>query len=266
MAKLLLEKGRRLIIESNDVMQTKSVFTKEYKVQINDVDFTRKLKLSAAFGFFQEIAKLHSDHLGTNLDNSKGKENLAWMLVRVRVDIIKYPKWEQDILIETWNQTPKSFQFQRDYLIKDMDGNILMKAVSIWVVVDRITKELKKSDIFELNLPKPLDKKAIDCNLRKITPKGTPQKSYELPIGCSYIDMNGHINNSKYVDFVMDCFSMDELQKHNAKSFQISYLNEALAGQIISLYKYTDNIEEGVIFVSGENEDNQKVFTAKVEI
>lgn len=79
--------------------------------------------------------------------------------------------------------------------------------------------------------------------------------------------MNGHINNSKYVDFIMDCFSMEDLKKYQAESIQVCYLSEAFAGDTIELVKCADKSSENRIYVEGINQEDKKtIFTASIDI
>lgn len=248
-------------------MDPVSKYTKEYQVLVNDVDFTKKLKLSAAFNYFQEIAGLHADNLGIDFNTIEEEHGVAWVLIRMRVDMLRYPIWDEEIILETWPQIPKRFQFERDYYIKDIQGNIIAKAISMWVIVDVETREIKRSETIAIDYPKIIKERAIDCTLGKIRPSGQPKIAYRRVIGCSDIDMNGHLNNSKYIDFIMDCFTMEDLKNHSAKSIQICYMNESLPGDTITLYKYTGITDEGIIFIEGVNEKtNSKIFASQLHI
>ena len=244
-----------------------SKYVKKYQVTVNDADFTKKLKLSAAFNYFQEIASLHADNLGIGFNEIGPKYNVTWVLTRMKVEILKYPIWDQEIVVETWPQIPKRFHFERDFYIKDLNNNILVKATSMWVLIDINTRELRSSDIIAINYPEIITERAIESNLGKIRPTGEKELIYKRIIGCSDIDMNEHLNNSKYVDFIMDCFSMDTLRKYHPCSIQVNYVNESLAGDEISLYKYVDNTETGKVYVEGVDEKtNSQKFISEIVI
>ncbi len=61
--------------------------------------------------------------------------------------------------------------------------------------------------------------------------------TYDRTVGYSDVDVNEHLNNSRYVDFIMDCFTLEEHKKHSIKSIEVNYSNEALPGDTITLYK-----------------------------
>ncbi|MCR4436071.1 MAG: thioesterase [Clostridiales bacterium] len=248
-------------------MDPVSKYSHPYQIMACDVDFMKKLKLSAAFNYFQEIAGLHADNLGIGFNRIYREFGVAWVLMRMRVDIERYPVWEEEVTIETWPQLPRKYDFDRDYIVRDAEGKAIMRAVSTWVIVDVATREIKKSEVIAIDYPPITVERAIECTLGKIKPQGQPQIAYKRVIGCSDIDMNGHINNSKYVDFIMDCFSVEDLKKYSAKSIQVNYLKESFPGDTIALYKNTDAAETGQVFVEGINEkDGSTVFNSRISI
>lgn len=152
-------------------MEPVSLYSKNYQVEVDHVDFSGSLKLSSLFTYFQDIAGIHAENLGMGMETLYEKHNALWVLARIRVDIVRYPLWNEEITIDTWPQEPGKIKFTRDFLVKDGQWNILDKAVSTWVI----------------------------------------------------IDVNRHLNNSKYVDFIMDCFSLNDHEKHSIRSIEINY-------------------------------------------
>ncbi len=248
-------------------MELLSKMSKKYLVMVNDVDFTQKLKLSALFNYFQEIAGLHSEKLGIGFNTIQKEHGVAWVLVRIRVDIMKYPLWNDEIVIETWPQLPRKFEFDRDFIVKDIHGDIIARAISTWVILDVESRKLQKSDVIAIDYPPIIKERAIDCILGKLKPSGNPETVYKRVIGCSDIDMNGHMNNSKYMDFIMDCFTMDQVRKYRVKSIQVNYMGETLPGECLVMRKCREPYATNIIYVDGLNESsNETVFRALLEI
>lgn len=238
-----------------------------YKVMVHEVDFNRRLKLSSAFNYFQEIAGLHSDKLGIGMNTIHDKFGVMWVLTRIRVEIERYPVWDEEIIIETWPQLPGKLEFERDYIMKDLQGCILMRAVSKWVVIDSATRELRKSSVLPGEYPELPTERAIQCTLGKLRPNEKTVPVYKRRIGGSDIDMNGHLNNAKYIDFIMDCFSMENLRKYQARSIQVNYQNEVMPGETIELLKDSSSLDQGRVYIEGVNEEKgNPVFACIIEI
>lgn len=247
-------------------MEPVPVYPKKYHIETNDVDFARRLKLSSLFGYFQEIASLHADNLGVGIDTI-AKVGVRWALIRIRVDIIRNPEWNEEVFIETWYPEPKKFEFIRDFSVCDAGGNIIVKAISSWIIFDIETKELRKRDLITGGFPQPAKDRALDCKFEKLKAFGQPEVAYQKVIRYSDIDFNGHLNNSKYVDFMMDCFTMEDHEKYRMKTIEVNYISEALPGDTIIVYKDLSALSSNLVYFEGVAEkDNKPVFKAQIEV
>ncbi|MCU9600674.1 acyl-[acyl-carrier-protein] thioesterase [Pallidibacillus thermolactis] len=244
-----------------------SIFRTKSHVDLRDVDFTRHLKLSSLFSYFQDVASLAADHLGYGIERLAKEFGVAWILLRIRVDIERMPKWDEEMTIETWPIEPNRVEFQRDFLVRDKNGNIIIRAVSVWVIMDLKERRLKRAETIGLQYPEKIKERAIDVRLGKLKGFGQLKEVYKKVIGYSDIDFNGHLNNSKYVDFIMDCFSIDEHKQNQIQSIEMHFINEALPGDTITIYKEHSNSNTGLFFIEGMNEmDNKTVFKVLVHL
>ena len=75
----------------------------------------------------------------------------------------------------------------------------------------------------------------------------------------SEMDMNGHINNTHYIDYLLDSHEFDFYKKHRITSIKINYEKEVLNGDVINLFSNKGNPE---IMVGKIN--NQPYFFASV--
>ncbi len=253
--------------EGDLTMESTTLFKKNYHIDLRDVDLNKSLKLSSLFSFFQDIASLAAENLGYGINELGEKFGVAWILMRLRVDILRHPRLDEEITIETWPQVPKKLEFERDYIVRDRNGNIIIRAVSAWVIMDIHERKLKRTDVINIQYPSIMEERAIECKLGKIKDFGYLQNAYKKVIGYSDIDFNGHLNNSKYVDYIMDCFTVEEHQKYHVTSIEVNFKNEALPGDIIHLFKDTSNIQSNQIYIEGKKEETEKlVFKAQVTI
>lgn len=239
-------------------MEPLAVYKKSFTIGMRDVDFTGRLKLSALFGYFQEIANLHSTNLGIGFDTIMQKYGVTWALIRIRAEITRYPVMNEEIFLETWPQQPKSLEFIRDFLVRDSDGNVIVRAVSIWAIIDIHTRKLKKSRLLDVNYPPLKEERALDCRLGKLRPFGQLEMVYKRTIAYSDVDVNEHLNNTKYVDFIMDCFSLESHKANTVRAIEFNYVHEALPGDTITLYKDMTALADGLVYIEGVNERDQR--------
>lgn len=248
-------------------MESTLVYKKKYYIGLSDIDFAKKLKLSALFNYFQDIASLAAENLGVGVTEIGEKFGVTWALTRVKVDILRSPEWNEEITIETWPLEPEKLEFERDFIVRDRDGNIIIRAVSKWIIFDIKTRRLKKTELIGLKYPDIITERSIDCEFEKLKPLGEFETAYKKVVGYSDIDLNEHLNNSRYVDFIMDCFDLESHKKYGIKTIDVSYINEALPGDTIILNKDISSLNSNLIYIEGFNEsDNKVIFKALVEI
>lgn len=244
-----------------------SIFKRQYHIDLRDVDFNKQLKLSTLFSYFQDIASLASADLGFGIETLEKKFGVAWILTRIRVDILRMPNWDEEITIETWPLEPTRVEFDRDYLVKDASGNIIIKAVSKWVIMDIKERKIKRSDLIQIHYPEKITKRAIAGKLAKLKDFGKLEPVYDKVIGYSDIDFNGHLNNSKYVDYIMDCFPVADHQNYTIQTIDLNFNQEALPGDSITLFKDTSGVDGNVIYIEGVNQtDDNVVFKSLITI
>jgi medium-chain acyl-[acyl-carrier-protein] hydrolase len=244
-----------------------STTIKKYMIELSDVDYKKQLKLSALFSYFQDISSIASDTLDLGINTIEEKYNVAWILIRIRVDVFRHPKWNEEITIETWPLEPKTLEFERDFVIRDSHGNVIIKAVSTWIILDIKSRRIKKSNTINPVYPDVRTDRAIECQLGKFKHKGELEIAYKKVIGYSDIDLNRHLNNSRYIDFIMDCFTLENHDQYCVDSIEVSFNNEALPGDTLALYKDISEVNEGIIYIEGINEKDLKTaFKAHVKV
>ena len=73
-------------------------------------------------------------------------------------------------------------------------------------------------------------------------------------------DLNGHVNNIKYADFVCDCLHFEEIgQGKFVSGLQLCYLSECRAGEELSLLTGGDGQNA---YVLGRDKEKKERFNA----
>lgn len=203
---------------------------------------------SSLLKFFQEIANAHSDEFGFGFENLS-KKNATFLLVNVSMDIIRTPSLHEKVKITTWNAGKKGIRFIRRTIVEDESGKVICNAESVWILVDIINhKIITKTDDIGFNLPQ-CDDIVGELRCGKIVHPEDMTLQGKRRIRYTDIDYNGHLNNCKYADFVMDFMPIDITGKRVSK-LDIYFHTEAMEGDKIEIYT---GEKEGYIFFHGVN-------------
>ena len=233
------------------------VFTLNKEVTSVDTDFNLDVKLSTLFLYFQEVSSLHSEVLGVGKSETIDQD-LHWIITRFHVDIIKLPRYGDKIKIKTYPGDNNKIFFYRHYIITDMNDNVMVRANSIWLIIDALTHQLKKDPFKGYSLPIHHEEGELD-NPPKINGEVT-KYLYTRKIKYSDIDLNSHLNNTRYIELIQDSFDLDFYRDHKIKSIKINYNQEFKAEDEVEVY----TSESNPYIISGRK-DHKDHFIAELD-
>ncbi len=223
-------------------------------------DFTGRWKPSGIMVRMQEIAEDHATALGCGRRDMVEDTGMVWMLTRLHLEMNKYPTIAQDFEVKTWHAPVPRLVFPRYFTFSYPNGKPLGCATSDWVLFNIHTRSLMRPSA--LRVPYEADE--------TLTPPARPPmrvrqtgnlKTAEIRrVRYSDVDMNVHLNNARYVDWICDLFSVEWLATHMLAELDVNYTAEASLGQVIEL-KMAE--EDGIFKVIGESQ-GKNVFSAVV--
>ena len=180
----------------------------------------------------------------------------AWILVAYQIQRLKPISLGQKITVGT---TPTDFKGafgERQFFIKDEEGRFLVKANSLWILMDmsdrkpiRITEE----DMKMYSMEKAFDDIAVSRKMKLSTER---EKQAEYKVLKTYIDSNGHMNNADYIRVATELLPED----FQWQEMHIIYQKEVLEGD--TMIPYIHNEPEG-IGISIENTDGEVITKIK---
>ncbi len=207
---------------------------------------------------FQNAANAHACQLGVDFE-TMAKKNLLWVITQIKYQVIGTIHPQTELNITTWPLAPNRLGCRREYMICDKDGNIMIKGTSNWVLIDMKSRRLategeiypqnnfKEEQVFPGRTPRLRDFEAND-------------KAFVVYPDESTIDANGHVNNTKYADFVLK--ALQDL--HGVMDvFHIEYHHEVFCHQSLNLYQ---SKSENVTLVKGLDDKGTRMFTCSITL
>lgn len=227
-----------------------------YYLETSLVDKNLNLKLSSLFLLFQDIAGKHAEELGIG-KASTTDVGLKWIITRYRIDFNKLPKYGETIKLVTYPGKRNPFFFFRHFYMEDLEGNLLLKASSVWVVLDAKTNKVKTNP-FSVEVPEEFLEDELP-NPDKILEDATTLVSTR-EVTYSDIDLNGHLNNTRYIEFIQDIHDSEFYKNHEIKTLTINYSQEIKEGNTVNIYSNNQNPE----IIKGKVNDVES-FKIKIE-
>lgn len=207
----------------------------------------------------QEIGERHFAAGGLGYETLV-REGIVFVLVRLNTVVLRAPRLNETVRMQTWHRRPKGTQFLRCYRFLSEQGEELIHSVSAFTLVDPIEHKLLRPSVF--------DKFGIEGQTNTLEYCPDPVKlrfPVELEsagthlIRRSEIDFNGHLNNTEYADLLCD-YAPGGMDGRHVTGFSIGYRREAREGQTLALFAQDDG---AAIWMRGDREDGP-CFEAKM--
>ena len=232
----------------------------EYKVRVGlkDIGIEGLCKNKSILSFLEDAAGFHSDFAGSGIPELN-EENSTWVILDWKLKIVSRPKYGEEVTVQTWSKLPKKYYAYRDFRILDKEGHVLVIATSKWALIDMVSGTLKTISPEMMAKYDPEEENAFEePEITKQKELDTYEYAKEFSVSRNYIDMNKHMNNIHFLDFVYDTLPEDEFEKPEFKNVRISYKNEIKYGnKIRSFYKKQD----GKCVVVLKDEEESKVYS-----
>lgn len=232
-------------------------YERTYPTDFRDLDLFGHVRPSAVLGLLQEAATQAACELHLSGPELRDRYNAFWMLARVRYELKRPLLWDEPVTVKTWHRGGKAAVMYREFDLS-VGEEPVGQALSAWVLADREDhKLLHLSGIGEIENTGGGSLCRTDT-LRKLRLPGDLTSVEERRLHYSDTDWNGHVNNTRYADYVCDALKLEKLGKGKFVSrLQLCYLTECLAGESIRLL--TGRSEEGLC-VRGEALDGEERF------
>ncbi|NLR93911.1 acyl-[acyl-carrier-protein] thioesterase [Flammeovirga agarivorans] len=200
------------------------------------------LKPTAIAEFFQEAAGNHSnaEKFGMREMMALGK---AWVLGSIKYKINQWPKWSDNLLIETWVFDVQKFSSQRNFIMKNQKEEVLIEGSSNWFGID-----------FKKRKPTYIDDFMDVVHVREdLTTTGKPDKlrglervdhSSQRKAVFSDLDPVNHVNNIKYLEWMIDSLPA-EVKKKSLSQVETNYLSEVRLDEEVKILSEIDQVENG---------------------
>lgn len=236
------------------------IFVQNFTVDDSNSDRYGRLKPSAILYLAQEMGGQHSALMSLDYETLAG-QGMFWAVTRHRVQISRLPARGESIRVETWPLPATRTTYPRSVVAYDAQGCECFRAITLWVLMDLDTRRMilpGKSGISvvgtlrgnELPAPGGLIPRAAVNRTRR-------------PVVFSDLDRNGHMNNTRCMDWIADLLPSSFHAGHTAKEFTVCYLAEGREQEEIEMnWELAPDGSMQVDAFCGE--DAHRVFSAKV--
>jgi acyl-ACP thioesterase len=211
-----------------------SVFTNRYFLTPGECNPQQRMPLTLLINRLIEIATLHANQIGIGYAFLT-LEHQTWVLSRVAVEMKRYPGVNENYTISTWITSISRLFSERDFEICGDDGEVIGHARTVWAVIDTRTRQV--GDISRISwvkeiiplrecpVEKPSRPRSVVAPQEGEAPAGYREAKYRFQY--TDIDFNRHVNSSRYIELLLNQWSLDFHDANRLTRFEIAYIHEA---------------------------------------
>jgi acyl-ACP thioesterase len=202
-------------------------------------DFSGRLFMGHLGNHMLNAADFHSTDRGFGMKYLMTIKR-SWVLSRLAIEMNEMPEQYTKFNIETWVENAMRFFTQRNFSVSDDSGKVYGYGRSVWAMIDTDTRQpcdilsIKDGAInewIEAEKPCPIDKGG------RVKMSDAAEFVHAIDTYYNDVDINGHINSVKYIEHVLDLWSLDWYKAHRIQRFEIAYVAESHAGDKLSFYR-----------------------------
>ena len=230
------------------------MYTYKTMVSFSRLDREGKVPCHEILNYLQDCSTFQSQSLGVGAEYLK-KKNRAWVLLAYKIQIVRELRLGEEIEVGTCPTDFGKIMATRQFFIKDKDGEFIVKAESIWSLIDikkRMPVRITDDDVNKYRKETAFDSIGVS---RKISFSGQKESIGKVEVQSIDIDTNGHVNNANYLRMIYDYLPKNETYNQ----LEIVYNKEALEGETIICTKYKEEDGLGISMESADGEIHAQI-------
>lgn len=206
-------------------------WTERFSIRSYEVDPAGALHLVTLAKMLQEAAWQHADALGKAFaERSEGA--LFWVLSRLRLSLVRFPAWRDAIEITTWPVGIDRVLATREFRVSTAEGEVIGRAFSGWLILDGgSSRPIRPKSVADDIRTEPSE---MNVGLAKL-PALEDGESVELNARYHDIDHYQHVNNTAYLEWMIDAIGPGPLQGNRVAEADIDFLKETVLNQRVTV-------------------------------
>lgn len=187
-----------------------------------------------------EVATEHANRLGIGY-STLVKLNLAWVLSRVSIEIDALPGINERYTLHTWIESTNRLFSERCFRLTGPDGRDMARARTTWAAIDMSTRRAANPGVLgDVMFPEnpPV------CTVAPARRMGALPDSAATEV-CTFrycdLDFNRHVNTVRYIDKILNHWTLDWFARNSIGRFDISFHHECHYDENVDLRVFTDD-------------------------
>lgn len=239
-------------------------YEERFLIGYGEVDEHNRMRISSLLNFLQDVATMHSKSIGYGTTECMNRK-IGWFLISWQIKMYSYPQGDTMIKVRTWSRKFKGCHAFRAFEVIDENENLVARVDSMWALVN--LENGRPIRIYDDMTDKygQIDKCFFEEEKVKIDVTDETSDEIKLKIQRRDIDTNGHCNNTKYIDFVIEAIPQNIYDNKAISEFEIIYKKAVALGEEITVGFNKQYEDEFINIIKKENGEIATIIKTKWE-
>ncbi len=209
-------------------------FTQEYYLTAGECNPQGYMPVTLIASRIIEVATFHANSLDVGYSRLK-EHGQAWVLSRLAIEMYRYPTVNDAYSVTTWIEGFNRHFSERNFEIRSASGETLGYVRSIWVAIDIEKREA--ADIGYLDILPSLvsDRPCPIAKQGRVRPLVGSYRTSPYRFRFTDCDFNRHVNTVRYIERVLNQWTLDFHDTHVIERFEVSFMQETRYGAEVSV-------------------------------
>lgn len=239
-----------------------AIWSQNYNINTFMVTPQKRLGLYGLLNLIQDSAWIHATHLGHGYEEMM-KDHTAWILTRQKLEMDKWPRWGDDLKVITWIRPITNIIAIRDFEFH-LNGQKIGRCSTQWLILDLRTRKPAEK-LLALTPDEFRQDYTCGIDAGKISIHNSLSELAEFHVRNSDLDLNGHVNNTKYAQWILDSVSYEKHLDYTLKEYEVNFIAETKSGDHIKIFSGKTS-DDRFQFQGLRSGDNKIVFTAATTV
>jgi medium-chain acyl-[acyl-carrier-protein] hydrolase len=213
-----------MTIDTNSVLQHQET----YVIRTYEIDQRKTATPTALVKLMQEAAMQHALRLKLSVWDMEA-QGITWVLARKRVHFERLPMLGERLEVITYPAGFEKFFTYRDYRVLDYNGRQIAWSSSCWLLMDSHSRRMTRipDSILAFGDQMPALSQCLPRPREKAPRFARADWSKNYTVNYFDLDFNQHLNNTLYLQWMLESLPHETLSGGNPRALDIYYRAEA---------------------------------------
>ena len=202
-------------------------YQEQFKIRSSEIDANQFATLPAICTLLQEVAGNHAHQLNFDITDLQ-EDKLTWVLHRLNIEMERFPKWREEITIQTWPSSGDGLRAYRDFIILDEHGQKIGHCISYWLMMNIETRRPTRIPKNILAMAPAESEHVLAVDKPDYPEIEHPDQSAPFKVRKTDLDLNQHVNNVRYIEWALSSLP-EGIRVHK---LDIQFMAESTMGDI----------------------------------